>query len=163
MTTLAKLQKDFMRLSESAKQAFLLSIAEESGAMAKLSQLKAAVSEVKQKHCPHCQSISIVANGKCRGTQRYRCKECGKNFSEKSGSSIAHLKKPQLWSTYVKHMFDGHSIRKCAKLTGISIQTSFNWRHKILSSLQSLSPNKFEGITESDDIFFNYSEKGAGN
>jgi hypothetical protein len=58
-------------------------------------------------------------------------------------------------------MFDGHSIAECAKLTGISIQTSFDWRHKVLSSLQSLSPEKFEGISESDDIFFNYSEKGS--
>ena len=47
------------------------------------------------------------------------------------------------------------------KFTGISIQTSFDWRHKVLSSLQSISPEKFEGISESDDVFFNYSEKGS--
>jgi len=160
MTKIEKLQKEFRQLSDTDKQAFLAGIVDYSTGMAELSQIKAAINEVNQKHCPHCQSLSIVANGKCKGIQRYRCKTCGKNFSEHTGTSLAHLKKPHLWNIYLKHMFEGHSIKKCAKLTGISIQTSFDWRHKVLSSLQSLSPESFEGITESDDIFFNYSEKG---
>jgi transposase-like protein len=163
MTALKKLQKEFMQLSDTDKQAFLSGIVDHSKGMTELSQIKASINEFKQKHCPHCQSLHIVANGKCKGIQRYRCNVCGKNFSEHTGTSLAHLKKPHLWNVYLKHMFAGHSIKKCAKLTGISIQTSFNWRHKVLSSLQSLSPERFEGITESDDIFFNYSEKGNKN
>jgi len=161
MTPLEKLQKDFMSLSDTDKQTFLEGIVAHSTGLTDLSRIKADIDEINKKHCPHCQSPSIVANGKCRGTQRYRCNKCGKNFSENTGTSLANLKKPHLWSKYIKHMFEGHSIAKCAELTGISIQTSFDWRHKVLSSLQSLSPEKFDGIIESDDIFFNYSEKGA--
>ena len=56
-----------------------------------------------------------------------------------------------------------YSIRKSAKETGISIQTSFDWRHKLLSSFSSAWVEDFEGICESDDLFFLQSEKGNRN
>lgn len=161
MTALKKLHQDFEKLSDSDKQAFLSEIVARSTGQMEVSELRAEINQINKRHCPHCQSQSIVANGKNKGVQRFRCKECGKNFSENTGTSIANLKKGHLWKTYIKHMFEGHSIARCAGLTGISIQTSFDWRHKVLSSLQSLSPEKFDGISESDDIFFNYSEKGS--
>ncbi len=161
MTAVNKLHQDFQKLSDEEKQAFLAEIVSQSTGQTEISELKAHINQIKKKHCPHCESHSIVANGKNKGVQRFRCKDCGKNFSENTGTSVSNLKKGHLWKTYIKHMFDGHSIAKCAELTGISIQTSFDWRHKVLSSLQSLSPEKFEGISESDDIFFNYSEKGS--
>jgi transposase-like protein len=161
MTALNKLHQDFQKLSDTEKQAFLAEIVSQSTGQTEISELKAHINQVKKKQCPHCESHFIVANGKNKGVQRFRCKDCGKNFSENTGTSVSNLKKGHLWKTYIKHMFDGHSIAKCAELTGVSIQTSFDWRHKVLSSLQSLSPAKFEGISESDDIFFNYSEKGS--
>jgi transposase-like protein len=161
MTAINKLHQEFQKLSDSEKEAFLAEIVAQSIGQKEISEIKAEIRQVHKRQCPHCSSHSIVANGKNKGVQRFRCKECGKNFSDNTGTSIANLKKGHLWSSYIKHMFDGHSIAKCAKLTGISIQTSFDWRHKVLSSLHSLSPERFEGISESDDIFFNYSEKGS--
>ena len=32
--------------------------------------------------CKKCQCENVVKNGKVRGKQRYRCKECGYNFVE---------------------------------------------------------------------------------
>lgn len=161
MTPLKSLQEEFQKLSESDKQAFVAAIVAQSTGQAEVSALKAEIGQVHKKCCPHCQSYSIVANGRNKGVQRFRCKECGKNFSEHAGTSIAHLKKGHLWKSYITHMFSGNSIAMCAELTGISIQTSFDWRHKVLSSLRSMSPARFEGISESDDIYFNYSEKGS--
>jgi transposase-like protein len=161
MTPLKKLHQEFEKLSDSDKQAFLAEIVARSTGQTEVSELRAEIDQINKRHCPHCQSQSVIANGKNKGVQRFRCKDCGKNFSENAGTSVANLKKRHLWKTYIKHMFEGHSIARCAELTGISIQTSFDWRHKVLSSLQSLSPEKFDGISESDDIFFNYSEKGS--
>jgi transposase-like protein len=161
MTTIEHLQSEFNKLSDIEKQAFLERISLQSSNQIEIAKVKVSLRDTHPVRCPHCQSEAIVANGRLKGVQRYKCKTCTKNFSENTGSSIANLKKAHLWSIYVNHMFAGHSIAKCAELTGISIQTSFDWRHKILSSLRSLSPEKFEGISESDDIFFNYSEKGA--
>jgi len=160
MTNLEFIQKEYSKLTDSDKEAFLLSIIKHNSGKSELSEIKASIDQIHRKHCPHCQSNAIVANGRCKGIQRYRCNSCGKNFSENTGTSISKIKKIHLWNTYVKYMFEGNSIAKCADLTGICIQTSFDWRHKILSSLQSLSPERFGGICESDDIFFNFSEKG---
>jgi len=34
------------------------------------------------KTCKRCCSINVVNNGKVRGKQRYKCKDCGLNFVE---------------------------------------------------------------------------------
>lgn len=58
-------------------------------------------------------------------------------------------------------MLSGYSLEKCAKLTGISKQTSFDWRHKILSALGKFQKQqRLSGICESDDVFIEFSEKG---
>ena len=36
----------------------------------------------KGEVCPHCQSTSIVKNGKLNGKQRYLCKSCKKSFND---------------------------------------------------------------------------------
>lgn len=112
-------------------------------------------------HCPKCQSTHIRANGKAKGVQRYWCAGCGKHFSEITGKVTWGLKKKEKLGAYLYHMLMGHSIKKCAELTGVAIQTSFNWRHKVLSSFSEAAPESFEGIVESDDIFFLHSAKGS--
>jgi hypothetical protein len=57
----------------------------------------------------------------------------------------------------------GYSIRKFASEKGISVPTSFNWRHKIPRSLNDISDNDFRFVCESDGIFFLNCEKGNRN
>jgi hypothetical protein len=45
----------------------------------------------------------------------------------------------------------------------MSIQTVFDWRHKLLTSFSAVSPEEFLGIVERDNLFFAYSEKGNRN
>jgi transposase len=35
-----------------------------------------------KKTCKRCNGINVVNNGKVRGKQRYKCKDCGYNFIE---------------------------------------------------------------------------------
>ena len=119
--------------------------------------------EDKVVTCPHCQDVGIRANGKLKGVQRYLCNGCGKNFSETTGKFWYNIKKKDKITRYLFCLLSGYSIRKSAKETGISIQTSFDWRHKLLSSFDSVSVEEFQGIVESDDLFFAYSEKGNRN
>ena len=61
-------------------------------------------------------------------------------------------------------MLAGYSLEKCAELTGISKQTSFDWLQKILSVLGKFQKEQMlSGICESDDVFIEFSEKGNQN
>ena len=119
--------------------------------------------ERKVMNCPHCKSERIRANGRLKSVQRYFCNSCSKNFSETTGKFWFSLKKKDKMNRYLYCLLSGYSIRKSAKETGISIQTSFDWRHKLLASFDSVRVDGFEGIVESDDLFFAYSEKGNRN
>ncbi|HPF11163.1 MAG TPA: IS1595 family transposase [Flavobacteriaceae bacterium] len=112
-------------------------------------------------HCPHCGSGDLRGNGRLKGVQRYVCKGCGKNFSETTGKFWYNIKKKDKVRKYLFCMLSGYTIRKSARETGISIQTSFDWRHKLLMAFSEVSPQGFRGIVESDELFFPYSEKGS--
>jgi len=119
--------------------------------------------ESKAVTCPHCSDTHIRANGKLKGVQRYLCNGCKKNFSETTGKFWYNIKKKEKLNRYLYCLLSGYSIRKSAKETGISIQTSFDWRDKLFTSFSSVSVEEFQGIVESDDLFFAYSEKGNRN
>jgi len=119
--------------------------------------------EAKAVTCPHCSEKRIRANGKLKGVQRYVCNGCKKNFSETTGKFWYNIKKKEKLNRYLYCLLSGYSIRKSAEETEISIQTSFDWRHKLLTSFSSVSVEEFQGIVESDDLFFAYSEKGGRN
>lgn len=151
----------FNNLNEREKTQFTELVFNQMTSEMRLDSLQNEAGKNKRKQCPHCQSPSIFANGKLNNMQRYKCKGCLKNFSESTGTALASIKKKDLWLNYIRYMFEGKSLVKCAELVGISKQTSFDWRHKILSRLRHEAPEKFSGICELDDIFFNYSEKGS--
>ena len=123
--------------------------------------LLSRVGDISSTCCPNCKGNDIRANGKYKGIQRYYCKACKKYFRSTTGKVTFGLKKPELFSVYLYNMLMGYSIKKCAEQTKICIQTSFDWRHKVLSAFEQACPEGFEGITESDDIFF--LESGKGN
>jgi transposase-like protein len=110
--------------------------------------------------CIHCKSDSIVAIGKIKSVQRYHCNTCQKNFSETTGTAVMWLKKKHLFKHYLFCMLLGKTLRAASAEVGISLQTSFDWRHKISSSFSMVSPKAFVGIMESDDFFILESQKG---
>lgn len=116
----------------------------------------------KGKCCPHCESDSICRNGKYNGKQRYLCKSCKCTFTDFTNSPSYNSKKPlDMWIKYVKCMVAGYSLTRCAQEVGISLPTSFYWRHKILDGIKKfLGDGSVEGIFEADDTFFRESFKG---
>lgn len=54
-----------------------------------------------------------------------------------------------------------YSIRKCAEIVGISIPTSFLWRHKILDAIRAyIGIGHVSGVVEAHETFFRISYKG---
>ena len=58
-------------------------------------------------------------------------------------------------------MMNGFTVRKSAEICGISKDTVFIWRHKILDALQNMAASvNLDGIIEADETFFAISFKG---
>jgi len=111
--------------------------------------------------CPRCKCEYVTKAGVHNGRQVYKCKNCKYQFRETAKSLVYHMHKYYLLINYIKCMLEGKSLRACAKEVGISLPTSFKWRHKILSAIRGLEGGiNFSGITEVDELLMQYSEKG---
>ena len=111
--------------------------------------------------CPRCRCEYVTKAGVHNGRQVYKCKNCKYQFRETAKSLVYHLHKYPLILDYLKCMLEGKSLRACASEVGISLPTSFRWRHKILAAIQGLEGGiNFSGITEADELLLQYSEKG---
>ena len=154
----------FKKLSIEDKQRALSAIEGEwegrNGLMAELG-LQLIQSRKSSMDCPHCQSPHTIRRGIVKGVEQFTCKACGKHFRSSYGTALFRIQRKDKWQGYLRLMEQGYSIKKAAKELGISIQTSFDWRHKILSSLQTALPAKIGGIVECDDLQLPQSNKGS--
>lgn len=84
--------------------------------------------------CPKCGSVHIQRFGKRDGKQRYRCADCNRTFTERRKRSLigsSNLSKG-VWMRYINCFADGLTIAKCAANCGVSIQTAYTMRLRIL-------------------------------
>lgn len=98
------------------------------------------------KACPFCSSNHFIKYGKYNNFQRYKCKNssCNKTFSSCTNSLWYNSKKSaELWYKYCNLMFSGKTIRECASKLHISINTAFQWRHKILNKLPNCNKDLY--------------------
>jgi transposase-like protein len=114
----------------------------------------------KQGKCPHCAGGHYYRYGTVRGAQRFRCKSCGRTFCEYTGTWLEGIHKKSLIEPYLELMINHYSLEKTGKRLGINKKTALDWRHKILSSIEQNTGTEFAGIVESDETFFEHSEKG---
>lgn len=109
--------------------------------------------------CPACASEAVHKWGVVSGLQRYRCKDCKRTFNALSGTSMARLRKKELWLEYTQALADSLSLTKAAERCGIDRTTAFRWRHRFLPQ-SGLQADKCTGITEIDETYFRESFKG---
>ena len=114
----------------------------------------------KQIGCPHCNSLKFYKYGKDKGSLRFKCKECNRTFTEFTGTWLAGLHKKEIVNEYLELMYQEKSLDKIKTALCINKKTAFDWRHKILSSFEDVEKKDFNGIVESDETFFQQSEKG---
>jgi transposase-like protein len=115
----------------------------------------------KKKPCPHCAGSNVYKRGKQQGVQMYQCNDCKRWYSETTGTPLYDIKLKSKWQSYLRCMEQGMPIKKIAKEIGISIQTSFDWRHKILSSLNQFVPEQLSSEVECDELELALNNKGS--
>ena len=153
----------FQQLSVEEKQKALSAIeADWEGRQGLIAELSLQLEQSRKgpMACPHCNSGHTIRRGVSKGVEQFTCKDCAKHFRSSYGTALFRIRRKDKWQGYLRLMEQGYSIKKAAKELGISIQTSFDWRHKILSSLQSTLPVKIGGIVECDELQLTESSKG---
>lgn len=85
------------------------------------------------KVCKRCGSLIVVSNGKVRGQQRYKCKECGYNFVE--GDHRERTKPEAKALALLMYSSCKASYGMIARLFNVSRTTVLNWIRTIGKSL----------------------------
>jgi len=165
MKTSKEIKELFKSLSLSLQNSLLGELLLEQDLQGKVLQeaQEEVVTKRQKKPCPHCSSVKVYKRGKQRGVQMYRCNNCNKWFSETTGTPLYDIKLKNKWQSYLKCMEQGMPIKTIAKELNISIQTSFDWRHKILSSLSQYTPTALSDEVECDELELPINEKGNRN
>ncbi len=163
MKKIQEIKDSFAKLSVSQQSVLLDELLREHELRGKI--LLDAYDEVSDKRnkksCPNCSSTNVYKRGKQKGVQMYRCNDCGKWYSETTGTPLYNIKLKPKMQSYLRCMEQGMTIKNIAEELGISIQTSFDWRHKILSSLEQFVPEKLSSEVECDELELALSNKGS--
>lgn len=118
------------------------------------------VGDDRPVRCPHCGATDIYGHGPYKGRRRYKCKTCRKTFNDLTGTAVDGIKKLEQFQEYLLLVVESVTIRKAAKKIGVNVKTIFDWRHKLLSSMEALNGTGFTGIVECDDKQLDINGKG---
>ena len=154
----------FLNLSDSQQHSLLsdLNRSKIESDYSSLLKLRGDALDDKRAECPHCKSFNFIKYGKDKGCRKYKCKDCKGGFTEYTGTWINGIHKKHLIPSFMKSLESSLSLVKTSKEIGVSEPTVFNWRHKFLSSQEPKEEEEepFKGITESDETFYQHSQKG---
>ena len=97
-------------------------------------------------HCKRCGSAAFVRNGMVRGHQRYRCRDCGCNFTDtpRRGKPLAMKALAVLL-----YAMGNASYGMIARLLGVSEVAVFKWIRKEAKGL----PEPAAEVVQLDEIW----------
>lgn len=89
-----------------------------------------AVTEQRPPCCPYCHNDDFIKYGFKGIIQRYLCKRCGKTFNARTGTPYARIRRLLERLRFDRAMDAKHSLREDARTLGVSVSTTFRWRHQ---------------------------------
>ena len=114
--------------------------------------------------CPHCGGKASRFGIK-RGKQRYICKSCGKTYVETTNTIRLYSQQDKAtWDTVAEDTANFLPLRVTAEKLGLSTQTIFRMRHKILFGLdrqEDKNPTVLGNTSEIDETYVPDSYKGS--
>jgi transposase-like protein len=110
--------------------------------------------------CPRCGSGAVQGWGGFGSRRRYRCRGCGRTFSDLTGTPLAYLKRLDRWSGFWECMRQGTSVRRSAAALGVAPSTVFCWRHRLLDALRASEAVALAGDVAVAELYLAWSEKG---
>lgn len=101
-------------------------------------------------NCPRCNSKAKVKNGKINSLQRYKCKNCGYNYTVAFKSTAKHNRLKRIALTLY---LEGMSSHKIANFLNISHVSVIKWVNKYggrLHEIRNDAPVKFEKMVQTE-------------
>jgi len=87
-------------------------------------------------NCPKCNCSKSVKSGKIKGRQRYKCKECGCNYTVEIKSTA----KPKSLKRQALHLYiEGLGFRSIGRILGVSNVSVLNWIRDFGKKVQELN------------------------
>ncbi|WP_431192636.1 transposase [Stenomitos frigidus] len=125
-----------------------------------------AIGGLQSIHCPECESQQIVKNGKITiqdGTivQKHLCKNCRKQFNERTGTPMACLRTPSTLVTLAMAVCsEGIGVRATGSSFGKSRSTILCWKNHLFKQAshwlsRSLKPLFCKGLRRRAIMIFN--------
>lgn len=116
--------------------------------------------------CPHCASERTFKYGSFArkdGSRQPRriCRSCGRTFNENTGTPIHYIKKRSEWRRLPQVMANSETVRRTAAILGISRDTAFRWRHRLLAAVADRPQPTLSGQVGAGEAYIRYSEKGS--
>lgn len=112
--------------------------------------------------CTHCGSTNHIKNGLKNKVQQYKCKECGRVFSDKP-RKFTYKDKERFLDMYLNNV----GIRKAARFMGCSPSMPIRWVRELATNLRNQLrkaseqvDTKIPDIIEMDEIYTRV-KKGA--
>ncbi|KAA6334373.1 hypothetical protein EZS27_017294 [termite gut metagenome] len=92
-------------------------------------------------NCPKCTCDKSVKSGIIKGKQRYKCKECGCNYTVELKSTA----KPNSMKKQALHLYlEGLGFRSIGRLLGVSNVSVLNWIRSFGKGVGELSSESQE-------------------
>lgn len=87
--------------------------------------------------CDECGSDRTFGRGRTRAGHRFwECRGCGHKFTSLSGTIFESAKKPLWrWVLFIRLMCFNVQLDACAELCGITHQTAWEWRHRVMATI----------------------------
>ncbi|MFA7019810.1 MAG: IS1595 family transposase [Sphaerochaetaceae bacterium] len=115
----------------------------------------------KGRYCPHCGSFNTVPVIDEK-PQPYRCKDCRKHFSVRTGTVLTSSKvtlHTWLLAAYLMHTAKkGVSSCQMARELGVTQKTAWLLCHKI-REIWTVPTSRFNGVVEADETYIGGKEK----
>ena len=100
--------------------------------------------------CPQCHSTKTIKNGRRRGKQCYKCRDCGRQFVE---SPVVRSYPPEVKQLCLKMYLNGMGLRGIERVTEIHHTTVMHWvREAGLKLPDAPEEDEIPEITEIDEL-----------
>ena len=115
---------------------------------------------IEGKKCPKCRQKEKVKNGFMRGKQRYKCKNCGCNYTGGRNGYPEDIKQKA-----IKYYLESNGFRRIERLLHVSHVSVINWVKKAADEIHKMRTfnNKKTNVLELDEMCVNFKKKyGSG-